>query len=93
MDGNNQQTLNPWVSMWLKPEATIQQIVDTNPERSMLVLVTIFGFSQALTISSSGNMGDTRGLPMIFLIAATVGPVVGVIYLYVSSWLIFVSGH
>ena len=93
MESINKQTLNPWVSMWLKPKATIQQIVDTNPERSVLVLVAIIGVSEALNNAIRRNMGDTRGLPMIFLIAATLGPVVGVIGLYLSSWLVSVSGH
>jgi len=93
MESINNEILNPWVSMWTKPRATIQQIVDTNPERLVLVLAAIAGFSQALDRASMNSNGDTLEWPTIFLIAAIAGPISGLITLYIGSALIRWTGH
>ncbi len=95
MENINNQILNPWVSMWTKPRATIQQIVDTDPERLVLVLAAIAGFSQALARANI-SMGDTFEWPTIFpifLILAIAGPISGLIVLYVGSALIRWTGN
>lgn len=89
---SNEQTLNPWVSMWTKPRATIQQIVDTNPERLVMILAAISGFSQVLDRASMKSLGDKLEWPIIFLIAAIVGPIGGIISLYIGSVLIRWTG-
>jgi len=92
MESINNQILNPWVSMWTKPRATIQQIVDTDPERLVLVLAAIVGFSQALD-QNAHMMGDTSEWPIIFLIAAIPGSISGLIGLYIFSALIRWTGN
>jgi len=92
MESINKQVLNPWVSMWTKPRATIQQIVDTNPEYLVLLLAAISGFSESLNRASTKSMGDKLEWPMIFLIAAIVGPLGGIIGLYIGSVLIRWTG-
>ena len=89
---NNEQKLNPWVSMWTKPRATIQQIVDSNPGRLVLILAAISGFSRALDRASIGNFGDRWEWPEIFLLSAITGLIVGIISLYVGSALIRWTG-
>ena len=95
MENINNQILNPWVSVWTKPRATIQQIVDTDPERLVLVLAAIAGFSQALARANI-SMGDTFEWPTIFpifLILAIAGPISGLIGLYIFSALIRWTGN
>lgn len=93
MESIKKQTINPWVTMWTKPRATIQQIVDTNPERLVLVLAAIAGFSKALDRASMRSMGDKLEWPIIFLIAAIAGPIGGIISLYIGSALIRWTGN
>ncbi len=93
MESINNQILNPWVSMWTKPRATIQQIVDTDPERLVLVLAAIAGFSGGLDRASIQSMGDRWEWPTIFLIAATAGAISGLIGLYIGSALIRWTGN
>ncbi|MHC4103575.1 MAG: Yip1 family protein [Planctomycetota bacterium] len=83
MEHDNEARLNPWFSMWIKPRATIQQIVDTDPERHILLLAGIFGISQMLGRASASNMGDEASLTTLLIVVFFVGPVfVGWIGLY-----------
>ncbi len=78
--------------MWTKPRATIQQIVDSNPGRLVLILAAISGFSQALDRASMKSFGDRWEWLVIFLLSAIIGPIVGIISLYVGSALIRWTG-
>jgi len=52
MESSNNEALNPWLSMWTKPRATIQNIVDTNPENFVLILAAISGFFTSIDRTS-----------------------------------------
>ena len=85
MESFNNQTLNPWVSMWTKPRTTIQQIVDTNPDHLVFLLTVIYGFGRLLVITDeTGLVGSDVELQMIFVHAVILGPSVGIIFLYIS---------
>ena len=89
---SNGQTLNPWISMWTKPRATIQQVIDTNPERLVMILAAVSGFSTALDRASTKSLGDKLDLPVIFLLAVFLGSISGIIGLYIGSALIRWTG-
>lgn len=89
---NNKQMLNPWLSMWTKPRTTIQQIIDTDPERLVLVLAAITGISHTLDKASMKGAGDELAWPVIIVVAAIVGPIVGIIFLYISAALVRWTG-
>lgn len=89
---NNDQVLNPWVSIWTTPRATIQHIVDTDPERWVMVLAAISGFAQVLDRASMRNLGDKMEWPAILLVAAIAGPITGIISLSLGGALIRWSG-
>ena len=92
MQIQNNPTLNPWVSMWTKPRATIQQIVDTQPNHLVLLLASIGGFAQVLDNATIKSVGDKLEWPTIVLIAAIAGPFGGIIGLYLGSVLIRWAG-
>ena len=86
-------TLNPWRSIWLKPRATIRQIVDTNPERNVVALAAAAGVLQTLLNAVSENYGDQLGLIPILLFALVLAPIFGVIMLYVVAVLLRWTGR
>lgn len=47
--------LNPWLSIWVKPRQTIQQIVDANHHRLVLFLTGLAGTIISLSIENSRN--------------------------------------
>lgn len=92
MEESSPRILNPWFSMWTKPCETIQQIIDTNPDRLVLVLAAIAGFSRVLNRASLKNGGDEFAWPTIFFIAAIAGPIFGIIFIYLYSAAIYLTG-
>ncbi len=92
MDTRDEQTLNPWISMWVEPRETIQQIISSNPTRTVLLLAALSGFGSALDKASIKSMGDTFELPIIFSIAAIAGPIGGILSLYLGGALVRWTG-
>ncbi len=82
MENTTQQMLNPWVSIWTRPRATIQQIVDVNPQRYIWVLAAVSGVADALNQASERSAGDELGLPLILLIVVAAGSIGGIVSLY-----------
>ena len=91
-------TLNPWVSIWLRPRATIQKIVDTDPERHVVALAAMSGIVQMLGNASDRNLGDRVGLPVVLTMALLLGPFAGLIGVYLWALLLkwtgrWIGGH
>lgn len=86
------EELNPWFSIWLRPRATMQQIVDSDPRRLVLLLAAVHGFSQTLDRASMRNLGDKLSVPVILAIALVAGPLVGWFGLYLGGVLMRWTG-
>jgi len=93
MEGNKKGPLNPWIYIWTKPRATIQQIVDTNPQKFVVRLTCIEGFAGYLEHARFlRSLGDKYDWPIIFVKAAIVGPIAGLIALYFVAAMISWTG-
>ena len=92
MEATANPHVNPWVSMWTRPRATIQQIVDTDYAHFSPLVAAICGISYALDRAVFRSIGDTTSLPMIIVYAVVGGVITGLISLYVLSALIRWSG-
>lgn len=88
----SQPLLNPWFSMWTKPRATMQQIIEHDPKHMVMMLVIASGFSNALDRASMQSLGDSYDWPYIILMAMVAGPIAGVVGLYVFSTLLVWTG-
>ena len=84
--------LNPWFSMWLHPRRTIRQIVETNPERLVLSLAALGGVVEGLTNMASDSKGDDMSLRAILLASLIVGPIMGIVGLWVGGFLLRWTG-
>jgi hypothetical protein len=78
--------------MWMHPRRTIRQIVDTDPDRHVLLLAAIAGIGTVLDKASTKSTGDHLSLMAILLLAVTVGPIGGVISLYIGGALLRWTG-
>jgi hypothetical protein len=83
---------NPWFSMWIRPRATVQQIVDTDPNRLIIVLAMLIGVTQVLDRAATSSMGDRLSLGAILATALVIGPFVGLIAVHVCAWVVSVVG-
>jgi hypothetical protein len=79
---------NPWLSIWMKPRETIRAIVDTDPERYIILIAMLSGIAPALNRASSNNAGDDSSLGVMILLALVVGAISGVILLYIGGALL-----
>jgi hypothetical protein len=93
MSENAAAPLNPWVSIWRQPRATIQQIVDTDPEKHVVALAALTGVVQTMFDAVNRDAGDQMNLVAILALALIVGPIVGVVSLYLWAWLIRFTGR
>jgi hypothetical protein len=77
--------LNPWVSMWTRPRATIRQIVMTDSERHIHLLAIVSGFGQALSNAEERSLGNQMGVPAVLVFCLMFGAIGGLIGLYLAS--------
>jgi hypothetical protein len=87
------EPIDPWLSMWLRPRATVRHLVDTRPRDGVLLLTALGGIAESLDRMSGRNAGDTMSLPVVLIVAVVFGPLGGLIGLYFGAWLISVSGR
>lgn len=77
--------INPWFTMWYRPRETIRKIIEYNPKYLVIVLMMIGGFSNILDHASAKSLGDSIGLPIIFISALIIGSLFGIVSLYIYS--------
>jgi hypothetical protein len=86
-------TLNPWISMWTQPRATIRQIVATNPRHQVLLVAALGSAGQLPQQEEIPTDADAAYLLGIVVGQAIMGAVIGIIALFVLGWLIKVVAH
>lgn len=89
MTEHRPSSMNPWVSIWLEPRATVARIVAANPNRSLWVLAAIYGFTSLLNFFQAGALGSYLGPVSILLLAAVIAPFWG--YLIFAIWSALIS--
>jgi hypothetical protein len=77
--------MNPWVTIWTRPRATVRHLIETDPGRSVLLLAALSGVSQTLDRASTQSAGDAFSMSTILLIAVLAGPLFGLIGLYIGA--------
>jgi hypothetical protein len=68
--------MNPWLSIWTRPRATIRAIVDSDPRRHVMALIVLAGFFNALNRAAEKGTGDQLGIPGVIgtaCVAAVIG--------------------
>lgn len=92
MEDNSAQRLQPWFSMWKRPRATIQQIVNEDSEHMALLLAALPWFvpiaQYAIMVEHNYNIKWLMALPVIIVI----GPISTITFLYINSAVIRWTG-
>lgn len=78
-------TLDPWLSMWVRPRATVRQILDTSPNRQIMLLAVLSGIISSFNNASGRSMGDNVPFPVVIVTCIVLGAIGGIIGLYISS--------
>jgi len=84
--------LDPWISIWTRPRATLRQILDGDPRRSVFRLAALGGIAAALKLTTAPGTGDTHAAAVILAVAVAGGALGGALFLYVFTGLVRVAG-
>lgn len=83
---------NPWITIWRHPRQTMRAILDSNPERQVILLTVLGGISQSLDKAMLKNMGDKFPFPLVLALCLIVGSLGGLLSLYLSGFILKWTG-
>lgn len=84
--------MNPWRSIWFRPQKTIASIVKKDPERLVPDLAVFGGVISALNGAFESKLGDNYGVIGIVFVSICFGAIFGLLALYIFSALIHWTG-
>ncbi len=81
-----QERLGPWFTMLTKPRAAIQQIIETNPQKRVFLLASLWGIGHVIlgNIKFESLAAFLKGIG----ITVVLGSIIGIAGLYLSGWLV-----
>lgn len=82
----------PWSTIWTSPRKTIRQILNTDPNFCLVPLICLNGIAAFLENAADDSAGDQLSLRVILLLALVLGPLLGVVSVWIASHLIRISG-
>jgi hypothetical protein len=71
---HNSVGIDPFLSLWLQPRATIRKIVDSDPSKHVFWLVCVAAFFNCLNQASARSIGDQVPTGALILIGAVLSP-------------------
>ena len=87
------EPLDPWFSIWTRPRATLRQILDDDPRRSVYRLAALGGIAGALKLLTESGAGLTAPLAATLAVAVAGGALGGVLFLFLFTGLLRVAGR
>jgi hypothetical protein len=85
--------LNPWLSIWVRPRATLRYILQTDPTTFVFALCFFGSMVEALDRASGRSLGDHIPFPFVLLLCVLSGGVGAVLTLAVGARLLCWAGH
>jgi hypothetical protein len=84
---------SPFLTIWIKPRATIRSILNTHPQRHMYLLAALYGIDYFLEQASERTYGDNTTLLFIIVGGLFLGPLAGLIGLGFGGVIFRLSGR
>ncbi|WP_286765902.1 MULTISPECIES: Yip1 family protein [Rhodopirellula] len=82
----------PFKTIWLSPRRTVRQIVSVDPTLHVVLLACLSGIGETLDRASMRDLGDRLPLPAIIAVAVILGPIGGLIGVWIGAWLVAITG-
>jgi hypothetical protein len=87
------KSINPWLTIWYRPSQSFKWFINNKPEHMIIPLVLIGGFQRYLIRAYDKSIGDVVSLPIVLLLAITLGSLfLGLLGLYVGSHILKSTG-
>jgi hypothetical protein len=87
------EPLDPWISIWTRPRATLRQILDGDSRRSVFRLAALGGIAGALKLATASGFGGTHPAAVTLAVAVSGGALGGILSLFVFTSLVRVAGR
>lgn len=85
--------LNPWWGIWVQPRQTIRMIIATDPKMDFWVLVAFYGLMRAVSWGVQVGLGNMFSPPGVAGFILIVGPIAGVIGVYLTGAVLGLVGR
>ena len=85
--------LNPWWGIWVQPRQTLRTILATNPKMDFWVLVAFYGLVRAVSWGVQVGLGDYFSPSGVAGFILIIGPIAGVIGVYLTGALLGLVGR
>ena len=87
----------PWFTIWFHPRQTIQEIVDTNPARSLVLLVVLYGLADGIYNWENAVMIDSDTFQESLLFSLGSSLIIGTVGAFLSGlvmqWITVMRGN
>ncbi|WP_124726346.1 YIP1 family protein [Staphylospora marina] len=83
---------NPWLSMWKQPRETVRAYVLNHSAKWLWMLSALSGIKFFLDNADAQDVGDQVAFGSILLLSLIIGPFLGIIYWYLLSGLLAITG-
>ena len=84
---------HPAVTIWTQPRQTFRELIDQGPTQMIVVLAALHGLVTMIDRVSSRDAGDVLPLPAVFLLCLVIGPVTGILTLYIGAFIFRWTGR
>jgi uncharacterized membrane protein YbhN (UPF0104 family) len=83
----------PWKQMWLEPRKTIRHVLDTNPNKNVVLLGLIYGLLFVLSkVVEEPERIIVLSDPLVLGVVIIFAPIMGVIYVHILGGLTTLTG-
>jgi len=83
----------PWVRIWARPRQVLRGILDSDPKRNIHSLAMAGGVLNLMDRVQMSSVGEHFSLEAILLFSLSVGPLIGLAYLYLGGALLTWTGR
>ena len=85
--------MNPWLRIWTQPRETIRNLLQTNLTYGIYWLAAVYSLQNFFYFSNYWSIGLSIPFYAILIAGIVLCPLLGVIWLYFSSWILYFTGR
>ena len=88
----NEQNINPWLSIWVRPRETIRYIIQKDANSHLWLLASFYGIVALLGLFQTFSLGYRIGLIPLIIAAIALAPFWGYAVFALCAWFLKVIG-
>ncbi len=85
--------MNPWLTMWGQPRATVRALVHSKPAYGIYLLASIYALQSFFFYANWWSLGLNTHYYTLLALGVLLSPLIGFIWLYFNAWLLHLTGR